>query len=121
MCISADTDNLDLCGDVLRKMVLDEEAIARYAIENRDFCNNRFAMQRVIESGEAYSDFLAQNSFEVYNAAAEEIRTDAEYSSPYDLDIEARFQSDMQNYIEGYFTYEEAEEIFLDAASYILP
>ena len=117
--ISAKTDNLDLCGEIIRKFISDEEALADYSVQNRDFCNNRSAMQKVIDSGEAYNDFLAQNSFEVYYSAAEEIRAGVAYSSEYDVYLEAQFQWAMRDFINGHCTYEEAEELFIDSVSYI--
>ena len=117
--ISANTDNLDLCGEILKKFISDEEALTKYSVKQRDFCNNRSAMRKVIDSGEAYNDFLAQNTFETYYQTAEEIHAGVEYSSEYDIYLEAQFQWAMRNFIYGNCTYEEAEEMFLDSVSYI--
>ena len=118
--ISPRTDNLDLCGEILKKFISNEEALAAHSVQERDFCNNRSAMQKVIDSGEAYSDFFAQNTFETYYQTAEKIRAGVEYSSEYDVYLESQFQWAMRYYITGTCTYEEAEEMFFDSVSYIL-
>lgn len=110
LCISSKTDNLDLCGEILKKMISDEDALAQYSAQNRDCCNNRSVMERLAASGEVYSDFLAQNSFEVYLPAAETIRAD--HITEYDEILEDFYTSAMQDYINGYCPYDEAEEMF---------
>ena len=106
LCVSADTDNPTLCGEVLRAMTCNAEAMENYVLSgNEYFCNNRSAMEKLAE--DYYSEFFCQNTYKVYLEEAEKIS--AAYTAENDLWFDESYMYAMQDYINGYSTYEECE------------
>ncbi len=115
LCISSRTDNLDLCGEVIKKLTCDSENMMRFTEEMRDCCNSRSALKRFTESGLGYSEFYGQDTFEMYLSAAEAV--EVSNVTTYDTALDDYYMEAMQDYFKGICTYEEAENYFYEKAS----
>ncbi|MBP1560572.1 MAG: extracellular solute-binding protein [Oscillospiraceae bacterium] len=118
LCISSRTDNLDLCGDVLKKLTCDSENMLRFTAEMGDCCNSRSALKMFAESGLGYSEFYGQDTFSVYLSAAEAVA--AGNVTPYDTALDDCYTDTMQDYFNDLLTYDIAENIFYEKAGEIL-
>lgn len=110
LCISSETDNLDLCGEIIKALTCDGEKMIRFTEETRDCCNNRSALKAFAESDYGYSEFYGQNTFELYIASAENV--EAKHLTPYDLALDDYFITAMTDYFNDDCDYEKSENIF---------
>ncbi|MBQ5318719.1 MAG: extracellular solute-binding protein [Oscillospiraceae bacterium] len=106
ICVSSTTDNPALCGEVLKALTCNSEAMEEYALITGDFfCNSRSAMQRIAEN--YYSEFFSQNTYAVYLEEAEKIS--ASYITEYDVMLDESYMYGMQDYINGLKSYDVCE------------
>ncbi|MBQ3162461.1 MAG: extracellular solute-binding protein [Oscillospiraceae bacterium] len=112
LCVSADTDNPVLCGEVLKALTCNSEAMGKYVLESEDyFCNSRNAMKKIADG--YYSEFFSQNTYEVYLEEAEKIS--AAYRTEADTELDNNYTYVMQNYINDYASYEDCEAEVLES------
>ena len=111
VCAATGTDNGDLIKDIMLKLTTDTGVMEGILVKDDDFVNNKNVMNAYAQSSYYSSRILGgQNPLLVYHANAEKL--DLSNISPYDTVCNEEFQYAMQNYLGGYFTYEEALEMF---------
>jgi len=115
LCVSSNTDNPRASGEFLRELFKKGD-MKGYAKDNNNFGNNVKAMKKAAKNDDFYSEFFAQNPYEVYLEAAKDIPGNIEYA---DSAFESEFSYHMENYIYGYSDYETALSDFLSYAENI--
>lgn len=116
ICVPKNTDNADLCGDIIREVCCDSDKLLAYTEETGDCCNNITALEKFAESNNGYSQFLRQDPFDVYCKAAPKIT--ANYLTGYDAKLDELYKYAMQDFFTGKCTFEEAEENFIASTQY---
>ncbi|MCR5149268.1 MAG: zinc-ribbon domain-containing protein [Eubacterium sp.] len=105
------TDNKSLVADIMRTLTIDTSTAARYQAEVGDIPNSKTVM-----TSNAYDDTFSstilggQNPDEYFAENANNINPPA--PTIYDEACDEEFQEAMQSYFEGYYTYDEALNIF---------
>ncbi len=115
LCVSSNTDNPRASGEFLRELFKKGD-MKGYAKDNINFGNSVKAMKKAAKSDDFYSEFFAQNPYEVYLEAAKDITGNTVEN---DEIYESQFSVYMEDYIHGYSDYETCLNSFLSYAEYI--
>ncbi len=110
------TDNAELVADIMKQLTCNEEIMKDIVKADKDFVNNKPAMEAAAENDEFAFDVLGgQNPLAMFCKGAESI--DLSNMGDYDQGCNEEFQQAMKNYFDGNATKEEALDLFKTAIS----
>lgn len=120
LCASANCDDKDLAGKIMRTICCDTDTMYNIAADTLDYVNNKAAVQKLIDDKKGIYDFLGDQDFlAVFAPLAEKV--DVSWMSAYDQKINTALDTQVKAYAEGSKDKDAAIKALKDAVKNDFP